>query len=60
MAFPFGRPRPHGPQEVAYLRTSEAPAPAQDYWFYKVEVEIRTEALARSSHSFTLSLLASV
>ena len=58
MAFPFERPQTHGPQELAYLRTGEAPAPARDYWCYKVEVEIRTEALARSSDSFTLSLLA--
>ena len=56
MAFPFERPQTHGPQELAYLRTGEAPAPARDYWCYKVEVDTRTQALARSSHSFKLSL----
>jgi hypothetical protein len=54
MSFPFGRPRTHGLQELAYLRTGEAPAPASDYWCYKVGVKTRTQALARSGYWLSL------
>ena len=57
MAFPFGRPQTHGPQELAYLRTGEAPAPTWDYWCYKVGVETRTQALAYSGYYSLVFLL---
>ena len=55
--FPFQEAPNIGPQELAYLRTGEAPAPARDYWCYKVGVETRSQALARSGYYSLVFLL---